>query len=298
MMHVTDVSPGLGIVTHMTLHLFEAAQRAQNLSPATIRSRASQLTCMSRALGKPIESMTTLDLRTYLARPGISAGTMQVERATMRAYYSWLQEDGYRDDNPAEKIRQIRVPKGEPRPFTREQVEAMLTSGAYKRTRAMILLGYHQGLRVSQIAAVHGHDIDLMAGTIRTVGKGSKVAHLPLHPAIRDLAEQMPRDGYWFPSRGRSGHITGHAVTCLITRAKHRAGITDPDLTPHSLRHSFGTELVEAGVDIRIVKELMMHESLQTTQIYTQVSARRRREGIIALPRVQAPTKSGRTIAA
>lgn len=76
-------------------------------------------------------------------------------------------------------------------------------------------------------------------------------------------------------------------MTDLITKAKKRAGITDPKLTPHSLRHAFGTELVEAGVDIRVIQELMMHESLQTTQIYTGVPEERKRVALVALPRIE-----------
>lgn len=159
----------------------------------------------------------------------------------------------------------------------------------------MMLLGYYQGFRVSSIAAVHGQDIDLHAGRIRTVGKGGKVRSVPLHPMIAELAETMPRDDWWFPARnGRTGHIQPSSVTNLITKAKKRAGITDPELTPHSLRHAFGTDLVEADVDIRVVQELMMHESLATTQIYTRVSERKQREGIHALVARDIPQHSGR----
>lgn len=91
----------------------------------------------------------------------------------------------------------------------------------------------------------------------------------------------MPVDSWWFPARaGRAGHVSGASVTNLITLAKKRAGILDPHLTPHSLRHAFGTDLVEHGVDIRVIQELMMHASLATTQIYTGVSSRLKREGI------------------
>lgn len=88
------------------------------------------------------------------------------------------------------------------------------------------------------------------------------------------------------------------SVTNLITLANHRAGITDPTLTPHSLRHAFGTDLVDESVDIRVVQELMMYESLATTQIYTGVSARRKRDGIATLPVREIASRSGRRTAA
>ena len=216
----------------------------------------------------------------------------------MVAFYTFLHEEGLRADNPSQRLAPISAPKGEPRPFTREQIDAMLNGGAYRKTRAMILVGYYQGFRVSSIARVRGHDIDLDGNTIRTLGKGSKDGLLPLHPVIAELARTMPTDDWWFPARKNpSRPMSSSSVTNLITLAKKRAGILDPRLTPHSLRHAFGTDLVEAGTDIRVVQELMMHESLATTQIYTGVSSRRKREGILTLETRVVPTHSGRLAA-
>jgi integrase/recombinase XerD len=276
------------------LSAFEDYQRAQNLSPTTIRNRASMLRTADRDTGGLLEA-TVFALRRHVGRDGITAGTRRSIRGALAAFYAFCQAEGLREDNPTERIPSVTVPKGEPRPFTAEQIDAMLESGAYRKTRAMILLGYYQGFRVSQIARVHGSDIDLLTNRIRTVGKGRKERLLPLQPMIRELAATMPTDDWWFPARGgRSGHIHGASVTDRITRAKVRAGITDPKLTPHSLRHAFGTDLVEAEVDIRVVQELMMHESLSTTQIYTGVSERRKQEGVRALPVRPVPARSGR----
>lgn len=284
------------MLAHMDeLGVFAAFQRGKGLSESTIRNRASILRSLADHTGKSLQEISKHDIRDHLGRPGIAPGTRHTERGAIMAFYAFAKAEGIRADNPAKKLAKVRLQRGTPRPFTREQVDAMLNSGAYRRTRAMILLGYYQGFRVSSIAAVRGQDIDLVSGTIRTVGKGGKDRVLPLHPTIRELAATMPADGWWFPARrGSDGHISGHAVTDLITKAKKRAGITDPRLTPHSLRHGFGTDLVEEGVDIRVVQELMMHESLSTTQIYTGVSERRKREGIEALPVRELPSHSGR----
>lgn len=279
------------------LAMFEDYQRAQNLARTTIRNRRSILTALAKRAGR----LLTLDpftLRRVFARDTVTAGTMRTERGAILAFYTFLKDEGLRDDNPALRLPVVRAPKGEPRPFTREQVDAMLTSGAYRKTRAMILLGYYQGFRVSSIARVHGRDLDPLGGRIRTLGKGGKDRSLPLHPVIAELARSMPTDGYWFPARGgKPGHVNASSVTDLITKAKLRAGILDPRLTPHSLRHAFGTDLVEAEVDIRVVQELMMHESLATTQIYTGVSERRKQEGIVTLVPRDIPRRSGRRAA-
>lgn len=268
---------------------FADYQRAKGLAEQTIRNRESILRGLASTAKKPLLECTLADIRHHLGQPGLTAGTRRTYRNGIRAFYEYAHADGLIDHDPAATLPDIRTGKGTPRPFTAGQIEAMLTSGAYRRTQVMILLGYYQGFRVSQIARVHSRDVDFIAGTITTIGKGAKERTLPMHPAVAAAARAMPPDGWWFPARhGRPGPIRGASVTNLITRAKKRAGITDPRLTPHSLRHSFGTHLVECGVDIRIVQELMMHESLATTQIYTGVSERQKREGIEALPRLLA----------
>ena len=271
---------------------FAAYLKGKRLAATTIHNRLSILSGLGRRT--ELLTTTTFELRGFVGQDGIKAGSARTYRGTVLAFYTFLVDEGLRADNPALRLDAIRAPKGTPRPFTWEQVERMLTSGAYRKTRAMILVGYFQGFRVSQIARVRGDDIDLLGGTIRTVAKGSKSGILPLHPVIRELAGSMPQS-WWFPARdGSDRPMSSASVTDLITKAKLRAGITDPKLTPHSLRHSFATDLVDAGVDIRIIQELMMHESLATTQIYTGVSARLKREGIESLPVRTIPVRSGR----
>lgn len=278
---------------------FVSYQRSKALAETTIRNRSSIIRSFERFTGSPAHAAGVAELRAYIGRADVAAGTRRTERNALRTYFAYLLEDGHRDDDPSLKLPPVKAPKGEPRPFTPAQIDAMLHSGAYRRTRAMILLGYYQGLRVSSIARVHGSHIDHDAQTIAVLGKGGKERVLPLHPMSAELSRAMPPADWWFPARaGRTGHISGHAVTELITAAKLRAGITDPKLTPHSLRHAFGTDLVEAGVDIRVVQELMMHESLQTTQIYTGVSARLKREGLSVLAPRAVPSASGRQRAA
>ena len=285
-------------MNEQVIEAFEQYQRAANLSPNTIRNRSSLLGGVTRAIGVPLLEASPHELRAHLGRTTVTPGTRRTERTALKAFYQFAFEDGYRADNPADRLPVIQVPKGEPRPFARSQIEAMLNSGAYKRTRVMILLGYFQGFRVSQIARVRGDDIDWMTETIHTISKGGKARRLPLHPMIAAVAGEMP-DGWWFPARdGTDAPISGASVTNLITRAKKRARIDDPRLTPHSLRHSCGTDLVESGVDIRVVQELLMHEDLSTTQIYTGVSRRLKREGILHLEPLTVPDHAERLQAA
>lgn len=284
-----------GVPDDAALNDFAAYERSIGLAANTISNRHRILSNLHNQTGKPLLELTIHDLRAFIGRDGISIGTRRTERSAIVAFYDYAVQDELIAEDPSRRLAKISAPRGKARPFTREQVEAMLSSGAYEKTRVMILLGYYQGFRRASIAAVHGSDIDLDGGTIRSIVKGSKHLVFPLHPVIAAVAKQMPRDDYWFPARGgRSGHIHPASVSDQVHDAKVRAGITDPQLTCHSLRHSFGTDLVDAGVDIRVIADLMGHESVATTQIYTAVSAERRRQGLHALEGGVVPDRSGR----
>lgn len=278
----------------LLLDAFTEYQRSANLAARTIITRASLLTGFATRQDVRLIDATVFHLRRDVGREGIAASTRATTRSAFLAFYGFLHIEELRSDNPALRLPVVRVPKHRPRPYTQEQIDRMLSSGAYRRTRAMILLAAYQGLRVSEIAAVHADDVDLDAGTLKVLGKGSRTDYLPLHETIRDLAPMMG-SGWWFPARGgRQGHIKGQSVSDLLTDARNRAGIVDTKLTGHSLRHSFGTELVRRGVNVRVVQELMRHESLNNTQLYTQVLDEDRRDGLAMLPMRVIPKSSGR----
>lgn len=278
------------------LDAFVVYQRSQNIAPRTIDNRAWLLHGFRKHSGKPLIQGNLIDMREFLGREGVSPGTKRTERTALQAFYRWALDDGYITEDPTVKLRPVRVPTAQARPFAAWQIEAMLASGCRFRTQAMILVGYYQGFRVSQIARLRGDDIDRKAMTIRTIAKGGKLRYLPLRGEVAELSLLMPLVDWWFPARdGSDAPIKSASVTDLITAAKHRAGITNRDLTPHSLRHSFGCELSDAGVDIRVIQELLLHEQLSTTQIYTRVSPARKTAGIAQLPAIRAP---GHTLAA
>lgn len=280
------------------LDAFADYQRSGNRAKRTVKTRASILRGLAARQNTTLLDATVFDLRRDIGREGIAASTKASTRGVFLVFYSFLHGEGLRDDNPALRLPVVKVPPHRPRPYTQHQIDQLLATGAYKRTRAMILLAAYQGLRASEIAAVHSDDVDLDAGTLKVLGKGGRTDYLPLHPVIRDLAGTM-REGWWFPARrGAEGHIRGQSVSDLLTHARKRAGILDTRLTGHSLRHAFGTELVRGGANIRAVQELMRHSSLQTTQRYTEVLDGDRIDALAVLPKRDLPTQSGRRRAA
>lgn len=283
---------------------FAAYQRGKGLSEITIVNRFYTLQALERRTRKTVLEVTLHDLRDALGRTQpngapLSAGTKQTERNTYVAFFTFAKDEGFRKTNPAKRLAPVRKLRAEPRPYSHGQVDQLLTTGSYFRTRVMILLAAHQGLRAGSICRVHGTDFDLERNTMRVIGKGNRVGYLPLHPVTRALVVLMPTDAYWFPARSTntSGHIRPRSVSELMRRAKERAGIVDQNLTGHSLRHHFGTELVAEGVDIRVVQELMMHQSIQSTQIYTGIRGDQKQDAILHLPGRDIPEHSGRRAA-
>lgn len=203
----------------------------------------------------------------------------------LKSFYTWLILMDHRDDDPMIRIKRPKVPRTEARPVPDEHMPRLLARVNRKRSRAMILLGALAGLRVSEIARVRGDDFDLLGGTLRVLGKGGIVTDVILHPLLIEMAIQMPRKGPWFPThignrQGDAGSILGRSVSTIIGNNMRRAGVPG---TPHSLRHWFGTTLVDDGTDMRTVQELLRHASLQTVQIYTKVSKAKKQAGVTRL---------------
>lgn len=263
--------------------LWISFQKAANLSKRTIKDRAQTIRALERWTGKNCLEVTQLDLVAYMARD-VAPATRSTYATIFRVFYTWATQQGLIEKNPMDGAPVPRRPKYAPRPVENIQLSRVLAACSRKSTRAMVLLAALAGLRVHEIAKIRGDDVDLERRTITVIGKGNKRAVIPLHPVLADLAQTMPEVGYWFtPWDSPDTPISGKSCGQAISRAMRRAGV---NATAHQLRHWYGTSLLESGADLRTVQELMRHESLATTQIYTRVTSERRRAAIdgLALP--------------
>lgn len=271
----------------MTTHLmnWERWMLAQGLSDRTIAERLGTIRHLLRR-----ESVTSLtlapdDIQSFLAR-AMSPATRATYHASIRAFCAWMLRTRVRQDNPADQTPRPRRPKSRPRPIAPAQLDALLQVVNRRRTRTYILLGALAGLRVHEIAKIRGEDIDPYTHVLTVIGKGGKVAQIPLHDTLVDEAQHYPREGYWFPAyptQTAAPHVNPHAISAAISHAMTRAGFQGK---PHQLRHYYGTELVRAGVHMRVVQGLLRHESPATTAIYTEIDFTQLRDGIAQL---QAP---------
>ncbi len=254
------------------------------MSDKTITDRLTVIRRIPNAV-----TLTPQGVDRFLVSTGWARSTRANYHGAIRAWCKWLIITGRRADDPTTIATTPKFKKGRPRPVADEHLTILLETKMYRRTRAMVLLAAYAGLRVSEIAAIKGDDVDTIINTVTVIGKGDKQRQIPLHPILRDLAAAMPRRGWWFPTYvGNTKHVAGgpmlgNSVSASISHVMDRAGIPG---TPHALRHWFGSALREAGVDSLVIKELMGHESLATTAIYVDVPLGQRASAIGLLPPV------------
>jgi integrase/recombinase XerD len=225
--------------------------------------------------------------------------------AAVRSFHRFLLREGEAEADPAEGVARPKVPRNLPRPLTVDEVGALVAApspdgGAVAlRDRALLETLYGAGLRISELVGLDVDDVDLEEGSVRAVGKGSKERIVPLGRfAVRALRGYLVRGRPALAratSRGalflnqRGGRLTRQGCTNIVKAMARRAGIRKR-VTPHMLRHSFATHLLEGGADVRVVQELLGHASVATTQIYTLVTKDRLREVYFdAHPRARRP---------
>ncbi|ABR10431.1 probable phage-family integrase [Microbacterium phage Min1] len=214
----------------------------------------------------------------------------------MYGFFTWMQEEEFRLDNPAARLPKVRVPKVEPDPVTTEDIELVLHSGIYRRTRMWVLLYAYQGMRAAEIAAVSGSSIDWKARRILSIeAKGGKEVWRPLHPVVWEQLQTWHTTGWLFPSPTRKGeHVTAANVSNVLSKAFKRAGVAH---RPHQMRAWFATEMIAAGTPTIVVAAAMRHSDTQSVEKYVRVRDDKIAEAMLALPRFQIPSRSGRRVA-
>ncbi|CAN5922695.1 site-specific tyrosine recombinase XerD [soil metagenome] len=209
--------------------------------------------------------------------------------AVVRGFHRFLVAEGLGSVDPATELSAPRLPRTLPRALTLEQVERLLAAPvgdtpAAVRDRALLELLYSAGLRISELVALDVDDVDLTLRTVRCLGKGRKERIVPFgRPAARAIDALVTHGrfglgvtGPWLLCNQRGGRLTRQGAWKIVKAHADRANLSAL-VSPHTLRHSFATHLLDGGADVRVVQELLGHASVNTTQIYTQVSTTRLR---------------------
>lgn len=268
-------------------------QWERNLAPATLsayrREVARFATFVASELGRAHpDAVTTVDVRAFLAwlhAQGLTASSVQRALAAVRTYFRFLVGEGAVRANPARAVPHPRRERRLPEVVTTDQVHDLLDAApdgpAGCRDLALLELLYAAGLRVGELVALDLEDVDLSQRLLRVQGKGRKTRVVPFgRRAASALRAYLPDRAEWRRGRDdgaqplfvnrRGGRLTDRSVRRILDAAVRRTTALHR-LNPHALRHAFATHLLEAGMDLRAIQELLGHSSLATTQVYTHV---------------------------
>ncbi len=241
--------------------------------------------------GKVPEEVTSNDISEFLSseisKNAISKRTQSRYVSSLKSFFNFLEMEGRITKSPAEIIELPKMNRYIPTVLSVEEVENILSSidlsqNEGHRNKAIIEILYSCGLRVSEIISLRLSDLFFEEGFIRVIGKGNKQRLVPIgQPAINAIKQYLSQSRRCFNSKTenllflnrRGGQLTRQMIFIFIKEICIKAGITK-EVSPHTFRHSFATHLVENGADLRAVQEMLGHESILTTEIYTHIDTK------------------------
>ena len=268
-----------------------AARRA----PRTVDAYRRDLADLASFLGKRPADATEEEIKAWLADlrgRGQAPSSVARRAAAARAFYRHLVLLGARRENPAADVDLPRRRSRLPRTLSPAEVERLIdaangTTPRSLRDRALVELLYGAGLRVSEAVGLERGGIDLESRLVRCIGKGDKERIVPLgREGVEALRRYLSRGRPYLDRRHRpelflnaqGGALTRAGAFLILRKLAEKAGLDPQRVHPHILRHSFATHLLEGGADLRSVQEMLGHADLGTTELYTHVSDRRRRD--------------------
>jgi integrase/recombinase XerD len=271
------------------------ALSAARLAPRTVEAYRRDLTGLGAWLGKPVGAATTEELERWVAElraAGLSPATIARRVASLRSLFRHLVLIGAVAENPAAELDLPRRVRRLPRTLSPGEAERLIDAAAGTtpralRDRALVELLYGAGLRVSEAVGLDRAGVDLDQRLVRTIGKGDKERVVPIgRQAVDALRRYLSRGRPHLDRRHRpelflnaqGGALTRAGAFLILRRLAGKAGLEPERVHPHLLRHSFATHLLEGGADLRSVQEMLGHADLSTTELYTHVTDRRRRE--------------------
>jgi integrase/recombinase XerD len=268
-----------------------AARRA----PCTVDAYKRDLRALTEWLGRPPGTVSTEELERYLAElraAGLASSTIARRAAAIRSFFRHLVLLGIRGDNPSAELDLPRRTRRLPRTLSAGEAERLVeaargTRPRDLRDRALVELLYGAGLRVSEAVGLDKTGVDLEQRLVRCIGKGNKERIVPIgRQAVEALRRYLSRGRPYLDRRHRpelflnaqGGPLTRAGAFFILRRLAAAAGLEPERIHPHLLRHSFATHLLEGGADLRSVQEMLGHADLSTTELYTHVTDRRRRD--------------------
>ena len=271
---------------------FLSALRQRNASVHTIKAYTQDLNNFAAYIGsrnwRDVDHLIIRGFLSVLYERNLDKASVARALAAVRSFYRWLAQEGLVEQNPAALVSTPKLPKKLPRVPTIEEMNTVLDgkmpemASFPERDRIMFELLYGCGIRNSELVGINLDDIRLSSEAILIRGKGKKERYVPFGDSVKAaLSGYLPMRQQMLAERRkntasllinqRGGRLTTRSVGRIIKKIAVAKGLS-PDVHPHTLRHAFGTHMLEEGADLRSIQEMLGHERLSTTQRYTQLS--------------------------
>lgn len=261
----------------------------------TLAAYAADLKDFAGRAGPPAQA-DEASVRSYLTRlhaQGFAATTQARKLSCLRQFFRFLYREGYRADDPTLALDSPRLPRAVPKPLTEAEMLALIdAAGALESPLRELLLAlleiaYGAGLRVSELVVLPRSGLSGSNSALLLRGKGGKERLVPLTRAAREaaagwLAVAPKGSRFLFPARGGAKPLPRQRVGLLLKRLAARAGIDPARVSPHVLRHSFATHMLDGGADLRSLQTMLGHSDVATTQVYTRVALSRAQAAVEA----------------
>jgi len=237
------------------------------------------------------ENFTRQDMMGYmlnLKEKKYASTTLARKVAAAKSFFKYMTEENKVQQNPTDNIASLRVGRALPKPISVSQARRLLDEPAKSRTpegkrdKAMLELLYASGMRVSELVSMNVSDVDFASGYVRCFGKGNRERMIPIYPKASQAIEEYLKEARPLIAQNRSDekalflNVRGERLTrqglWQILKGYARAANIEVDVTPHTLRHSFATHMLNGGADLRMVQELLGHANISTTQVYTHLT--------------------------
>ncbi|MBI4431180.1 MAG: tyrosine recombinase XerC [Candidatus Omnitrophica bacterium] len=266
-------------------------QAEKNASDHTVKNYAVDLRDFAAFIGElapdKIEYIHVRNFLAHLKERDFSQSSISRKLACLRSFFKYMAREQLLTVNPASNIATPKREKKLPEFLNQDEMNKLINAAsdatkAGRRDRAIIETLYSTGMRVSELMGLNIGDLDFVAGTLKVEGKGKKERMVPVgNTAVRAVEAYMgdrpendkqPSSPLFLNKNGT--RLTDRSVRRILIKYAKRAGITK-DISPHTIRHTFATHLLDRGADLRSVQDLLGHENLSTTQIYTHVTTKR-----------------------
>lgn len=260
--------------------MYLATKKTEGLSDITLKSYGRTLGRFANIMNRNVEDITTMDIRVYIAnysKTGVKNTTIANMTDILRGFFNWLDDEEYISKSPMKKIKSIKVEKRLREALTREELEILRQGATTLRQKALLEFFYSTGCRLEEVENVRKTDIDWQRLSLKVIGKGNKERTVYINATAlvhlkKYLMSRLDDCDYLFVTERQPIKFMGRrAMQREVDKIMEKSGLKK-NVFPHLLRHTAATHWLNSGMDITVVKEILGHDELGTTEIYAQVS--------------------------